>query len=438
MKIATATLAAALLWAGSAAADPLMLSVDTAAVTNGDCQSSPCWRITEAVRVARAVRAASATPIVIQVAPGNYVGNYGATGGNPRTEDLPIVLDISDVTLAGSTVLALDAGGLPTGQVTSETRLAADGRLMGNQVLLAAAPTTAASLSGVAVRGLSLDAGGGRAVVLAMDRVTDAAIEGNLVQGGTPGVILLMTSGVIRGNYATGNGFFGLSAGGGSAAHPATVLFSRNRSVGNGIAGIILAGSRFLLTIDYGKSKVVPVADGEIGDLLTATVDGNDLSENGVTGVREMAYIPKPSGDQHFGTIDATYTNNVIVDNANYGIDMDPGFSFRAKANPGPYSAAFRSRLSGNTIAGNGTAPALLSFRTIWWVLGGASTDCTFQPLVGSSITIDDPDGSLAGAEIENPTFDPNYTLGAVCPGDVTPSSAPLGNVVTVNGAVAP
>jgi hypothetical protein len=427
----------------SAAAADIVLKVDTSAPSNGDCKNSPCWTITQAVQQARSERLnAPATPIVIRVAPGDYRGNYGATGGDPRTEDLPIVLDVSGLTLVGSTVLTLDSDGLPTGGFVSETRLESDSAMHAIQAVLAVAPTTdAVPLTNVTIRGMVLDAhnatNNGFANPLVLDRVTGIVVEGNIVLNGGPGIDALMTSGTFHQNYSTCNSDFGLAVSAGSAAHPATVSISQNRFVNNGLHGLVLSGSGFLLNVDYGKTKVIPVADGEIGDLLNATVSNNDLSDNGAFGVRQMAYSPRPSGDQHNGLIRASFSHNRIAGNR-FGVVFESGFTWRAKSNPGPYSMAFVSSFDGDTIIDNTKFQTEIAFRNASWVNSGTPTSCFYQPLVNSTITITDPDGSLTGAQIDNPKFDPNFLFGAVCPSDVPPSGLALGNTLTINGAVVP
>ena len=100
------------------------LYADASASANGDGTAArPYWRITEAVARARWLRQTAAIPpserIVIHVAPGAYFGSKEnpVLNKNPRSEALPILLNISNLTLAGSTVLTSDAQGLPISMV---------------------------------------------------------------------------------------------------------------------------------------------------------------------------------------------------------------------------------------------------------------------------------------------------------------------------------
>src|SRR5229473_1088862 len=124
------------------------LYVDAAATENGDgSREHPFWRITDGVVAARALRQHyHHHGITLHVLPGTYVGSYEADhlAGNPRLELLPIILNVSDLSLEGATELDEDANGLPTGTypLESETLLTTDLILSRGQMLLLIATTT--------------------------------------------------------------------------------------------------------------------------------------------------------------------------------------------------------------------------------------------------------------------------------------------------------
>src|SRR6266404_9380526 len=88
------------------------LYVDTSANSDGDGTAArPYWRITDAVERARLLRqGASILPselIVIHVAAGAYLGSKEPSilAKNPRYEVLPVLLNMPNLTLAGSTII---------------------------------------------------------------------------------------------------------------------------------------------------------------------------------------------------------------------------------------------------------------------------------------------------------------------------------------------
>jgi hypothetical protein len=128
-------LALPLLLARPALAERRTLYVDATATENGDgSREHPFWRITDGVVRARALRQEDGDGqekrIVIHVLPGTYVGSYKQShlNDNPRLELLPIILNVSDLSLEGGTELDEDADGLPTGTYPreSETLLTTD------------------------------------------------------------------------------------------------------------------------------------------------------------------------------------------------------------------------------------------------------------------------------------------------------------------------
>src|SRR5262245_11277254 len=99
----------------SAQAHAADLYADASVAANGDgAAARPYWRITDAVARARLLRQTAAIPagerIVIHVAPGVYLGSKvnSALNHNPHYEELPLLLNVPNLTLAGSTILTTD------------------------------------------------------------------------------------------------------------------------------------------------------------------------------------------------------------------------------------------------------------------------------------------------------------------------------------------
>src|SRR6266852_4955682 len=164
-RLVLLVLTPALLFAQQALAGNANPYVDAAAKENGDgSREHPFWRITDGVVAARALRQHyHHHGITLHVLPGTYVGSYEADhlAGNPRLELLPIILNVSDLSLEGATELDEDANGLPTGTypLESETFLTTDLHLSPGQTLLLIATTTDGMAgNGVSVSGFVMDA----------------------------------------------------------------------------------------------------------------------------------------------------------------------------------------------------------------------------------------------------------------------------------------
>src|SRR5262249_32293180 len=143
------------------------LYADASVNANGDGSAArPYWRITEAVVRARLLRQTAAIPpserIVIHVAPGVYVGSQEnpVLNQNPRYEALPILLNVPNLTLAGSTILTTDGRGLPTGMVPGTETLVQSVDYAGvytESVILISRTTDGGIGNDVTVTGLHLD-----------------------------------------------------------------------------------------------------------------------------------------------------------------------------------------------------------------------------------------------------------------------------------------
>ena len=109
--------------------DPIgvnVLYVDASAEFPGSGRSeSPFRRVTDAVNLARCIRQAEGdydsadAPLEIQVEAGEYVGAYtrNVLAKDETLEELPIILNVPNLILRGSTILELDDDGRPTWEV---------------------------------------------------------------------------------------------------------------------------------------------------------------------------------------------------------------------------------------------------------------------------------------------------------------------------------
>jgi len=439
-----AVTAASLLRAQPAGREDRDLYVDAAAPENGDgSRHHPFWRITDAVVRARAIRDEDRNDeeqrpedkddrerkIVIHVRAGIYVGSYTITG--PRTETLPILLDVSRLTILGSTLMERDESGLPTGVIEpqSNTLLRAEPPLSGPQALVVIAPTgDDVVVERVTIARLSLNADAGTSI--AMNGAQGFDVRDNYMTGALAGfaVVTDRSSGHVIGNYVTRTGC-GICVGAGSGDTPANVRISGNRSVGNQDGGVLLNGS------------TDPTSPG--GDTLAAVVSGNDLSENTSSnplqgfGLRILAItIPTTDNRPTSGSVTATIFNNRIAHN-NYGVVMDAGFAHRTLhsiSDPRLYTGTFDLAFEHNVIGGNVRTPALITFTRSTAALnpvqlnpdcpGNATIGC-FKYLERSLFDIRDATGELDGYWFDHPEIEPI-------------DGRTLTNVLRINGNVIP
>ena len=388
--------------AGAALARPSTVSlyVATSGALDGDGSiANPYRRITDAIERARADRERGIIlpeqTIQIRVAPGTYVGSYdpAALESHPEYEVLPIILNVSGLSVLGSTSLVRDARGLPTGSnAESETLLRADGLLRTDQSLFLIANTTdsgpgsarssrrsnrchprnearrapserpAARVhtrkrcgsqgNDVTVDGFVLDGKGGPFsqafphFPLMVDRVSGFRISNNVVRHGNFGILTRLASGTIEGNLLRDNEEAGGGISGGSLAQPSTVLVQANRITANGQHGIMALAVANDLSPDPGTNplRLDPPLQAtfdrddprdlrNIPDTLAITLSDNDFSAYGVFGIRFFSVIPR-------GNIP----------------DCSPGIGYGTLDATQPLTAVLTAHVTGNTFAGTGFA----------------------------------------------------------------------------------
>lgn len=430
----------------------------TAPVTGGDGSfANPYRRITDAVVRARSDRETGAIPpdrlIRIHVAPGTYVGTFFEfdLSGHPEYEILPIVLNVRRLAIFGSTHLVRDARGLPTGSEPGATILQSNRRLFAFQFIVLITRTSGDAIGNeVTVEGLSFDdfqdvRGVANSASVFVDRVSDFRLRNNLMQHEDFGVVTRLASGTLEGNLLVENGE-ATSVTGGSLVHPATVLLQANRATRNTshgfmniatgvVAGLPSAGSNppdLAAAISEPLQTTFDRNDPgdlqNIPDTLTVVLAGNDVSANGQLGIRFMAnvhpltYRTSDETQPLTGTLQAFVLRNTSVGNGFYGVDLEGGFTERTE--PRRFVQDLSVYFERNSFAGNGLAGALFSFRH-WAAAVGFEPLERFKFAEDSTYQVTDPEGELAGFDLDHPATDPL-------------SGTVLDNLLTVNGVEVP
>jgi hypothetical protein len=401
LRFAGIVLAFASSAAGAGAQKNLYVDVNHArAELFGECSSPhrPCKRITDALARARAIRAEqrtepgysdeTVTRIVIHIAAGTYVGTVGDNPGASK-EQLPLRVDAPAVTLQGSTVLATDADDWPVAQAMyeSQTEIKADPPLAETgfsgvpfQSLLIVTRTTDAHGTVRAghravLSGLVLSAGSGSAAYFS--GVRDASMVGNVVRGGTLGIVGDRSTIDVGHNIVAANGC-GLCGHQGTPADPAVWDIHDNRMVANSNGAVlILADITFVPPLLFGISAYSGITfDDELLEPVSEPPRGvvriarNDLSNNGNAfffgfGIRlaavrnddlQMAVSP--------GSLELKIERNRIVGNR-VGVWTDGGFPYRTLggvADDRTFGMHLAATFEGNEISGNSDARSLVTF----------------------------------------------------------------------------
>jgi hypothetical protein len=455
--------------AGSARADdPQVFHVSATGTLSGDGSATdPFLRITDALAAARAAADASAEDgapaFRIEVGPGIHVGSYDAVAlaAHPDWEVLPLVVNVSRLEIAGSTRIA---SGLRPGEaiaLVDEAILRADKPLApaGSpglvvlQSLFFVAPTVdrPADVRDVTVRGLEIDGAaplGNAGLGIFVDRVEGFLLEGNVFENLGSGCRTRSSSGAVIGNFGRSDGQVIICTGG-SARYPARVAIMGNRCVSNPLLGMLLvANGTYKFFLDFGASGFEPLPVPTVFDLtraedratvpdtLEAVLVGNDCSDNGLAGMRmfetgqRTTTFDTASLDQRIEThLRALLLLNTYKRNASWGVTLDAGFPNRTSSGAvepdytGTYEVDLVANDFGSGADANGAAPLWVGFTRFRDL-------SVFKPLRDATIALEaQPAAQLLGAIFDNPVTD---TLA----GD--PSQTPLGNLLTVDGAVLP
>jgi hypothetical protein len=383
---------------------------------NGDgSQANPYRTITKAVDRARQIRSVCSGRVIIDVGPGTF---SGSSIGSPTVETLPIVVDVPDITLRGSTELDADVRGLPTGTFGSATTLSLPAEDDTVSALLLVTPSDNGATRGdrVTVTGFVLDsalAGNTSTTMVlgtvdvAFDRVQGFIFAGNITKRAFAGVSTRAASGRVEANYISGN-FLGAGITGGNNASPATITFTKNRVTENGETGLGFVGTGDTL---YPFTPRVQSTVTDIFDTIVATATDNDLSGNSGAGLWIMNQTRQTLASSSH--VSARITDNTLDKNT-FGVIVHGGLVYRTIAFvpvPLPYSGTTDATFQDNVITNSKSAPALVTFTHPVAAVDPQQllvpkNGLTYKYLQQSTFTISDS-GELADAWIDHPVLDP-------------------------------
>lgn len=303
-------------------------------VTTGD--GVHFGRITDALAAARAGRLArgesvsAACRITIEVAAGVYPGiaTAAATG---NTEQLPLIVDVPDITLRGALAMALNESGRATGESTTGDAstlspveplpVIAD---VSTPIIAVNAHPNGSAGNGFTVQGFVFLSGhdaavdsGGQAVLSV--RATRLTIRGNRFEGGfTEKVDVRSGSAEVLENYAEGNGVTCDYC----LAGPGRFRAVGNTVVGGGIPGMGVSGVVGLPMPNGIEPLALPAAAETWGELRNNEVRDHLKVPVGV-GVRVDA-VGVLAPNVH-NTIHAVIQDNLLVNNR-FGVIVHAAF----------------------------------------------------------------------------------------------------------------
>jgi hypothetical protein len=446
----------ALLLAQPALARHADLYVDAAAKENGDgSREHPFWRITDGVVAARTLRRQHHRQrITLHVLPGTYVGSYdvGHLENDPRLEVLPIILNVSNLSLEGRTEFDEDADGLPTGNypLESETLLTIEVcdphcLMRGRGLLVIGRTTDGMAGNRVSVSGFVMDgqvpgtATEGGFDIYA-DRVSDFSIHHNLLRHADQATQTRLASGTLEANFINANTNVGIWITGGSMVHRASVAARRNRST-QSVKGASLFALANFAQLQVGANPLMlealqtiydidnPEDQQNIPNRLEANIEGNDISHNSNFGLAPGGLYPTSSYNTAdatqpiTGSLNVTVRDNRLNRNGNYGIISNAGNVSRS--NPRQFTGIFELTFERNALIGNGRNTSEFGFVNGMASAGEVSRE-NFKYMQESTIQVTDLDGELAG-------FDYDHLLN-----DPFDDSPVVGNVLLYNGEVQP
>lgn len=386
------------------------LSVDPA---NFADDGSRFRRITDALAAARATRVAreeleqAACRITITVAAGTYPATAAQPSG-PGVEQIPLVIDVPDVTLRGAHVMAIDETGRPTGaSVTGRSStivptapLQTVGQLSA-PILYVNGEKEGFHGHGAIVEGFTFGSGrtsddptiGGVAVVTL--RVRNVVVQGNRFEKGfSESIDLRAGSGLVARNYLGAD-----DAGGGGTcdiclAGPGAYEAVGNRLLAGGIPGILVVPALGLPVPPGITPYELPASSS-----VEATLVNNEIRDHlrlpvGV-GIRVGAIgIGAPNVA---GTARVEARDNLLIDNR-FGVIAEAAFPLANSLRRGDIELSLR----GNTFIGSCQADLLISLSRHTTGLGLSNApyllDSSFTLSLGGDVPWEDawyshPDG---------------------------------------------
>jgi hypothetical protein len=397
---------------------------------------APFQTIAQAMEQARQIRKTDFSKIVIRVAPGVY------------NENFPIYVNVSNISLRGSTHLIEDDDDLPANCGTSsapdpciepgtETLIMPLVRLPSGQSLFTLAPTRddpSNNLADITVSGFVFDGKGDYVdqldgTSIALDRVDNFFIHHNVIRTGRPGMVTCLSSGRIQGNFAYNNNE-GIAVAAGSEVYPARVELIGNRSMDetatSGAIAIGACGENLRQDPnlpDFSALIDRAVHPEEVKDKLAILVTGNDFSYN-MFGMRFQEYdgFYDTAGNQPMtGNITATVRNNWCQNDGDYGLLVEGAFAIRS--NPREFTGTFNGSFENNNCTGPGRTGVFVGFMLNGQVTRNASNINTYKYLQDSQFILWLDDATLStGLDYDNPVLDP------------FDKQTPLNNQLLVNG----
>jgi hypothetical protein len=425
MMILTAFTLLTTVFGGQARGDSIFVDAGANPGGNGSA-AAPYQTITEAIAQAREIRQRNPhSKINVQVAAGVY------------SEAFPIYLNISKLSLRGSTHLIEDDAGLPQDcgpgapalpapcvEAGTETSITPLTPLQSGQSLFIVGPTRDGSdprLTDVSIEGFVFD---GRAVDVRasgvsvfVDRVDDFLIAHNVSQGTMISTFTRLSSGMILGQFVYGsNDAFVVGAG--SDIDPARVVLKHNRVTRNNQGGLALGVAPVKsLATDPNLRPLQTIFDPElhpdqVPDKLQIEVIENDFSSNATFGFRFESYV---SGNLFYDTTDnqpmtasitAVIGDNSFTSNGEYGLTVEGAFATRS--NPRGFTATFMGQFHDNDLSGNGRAGIFAGFMLNGVVTRNPGLINTNKYVRDSRFFITADEATLSsGLDYDNPLLDP-------------------------------
>lgn len=379
--------------------------------------------IAAAVAAARTRTDSSTT---IHIAPGVY-----AESG--------IVLDVPNLTLAGTALLARGPDGFPLDSdsqpAVAEVRKDLPIGTVMFQVLAPNVRITELVLDGLRPRPPPEGPGRG-GVLITIDGALSSdgfSIEGSVLRQSGQGINLRMASGAIQGNRITllnsGSAVFGGRPEDAKAVAFRDNLVDRNANVGAAFQGG--TGSR--------NFPIFPRVDDGPGS-LSVEVSGNEFRENGTDmpnfanlGLSFLVNDDTRSDTTQPARLEAHVHDNLFIENRHWGVSVAQRVAPNARLTGFEFEGTFER----NRYCGNGLNEAIFAFRQVTTTLGGGTVKFRFGRESTYVIHAENDPLASIGFDLDHPAYDPDphdYTN----PPEHEDAGAPLGNTLTFNGAIVP